>query len=391
MQKPVLIILIVSVFFLPENLWASSGKSLSTKNELEREKSQLNLIKSKLAKEAEKVQREKKREHSVLEKLRSINKKLNNHQMELQNYNNKTKRLDKSLLEIETKLKMNQEKVRIQKNKLMKRLRSIYKEEEAVYLKVVLSATDPNDFLQRVKYMKIIASYDAELINHYKANIENLIAFKNKKEKVVNKISLLKKSSHKKKETILEEKNKKQALLRKIRNRKETYEKTQKEFFKASKELSDLIFVLQKSYHEDKIITFSKRKGFLPWPVKGKIISSFGKVKNRKFQTYSFHNGIEIASPIGKSVRAIHNGAVSYSGNLKGYGLMIIIGHGNAYYSLYAHLKESLVKKGDKVKTGQTLARSGDSDSIVGPSLYFEIRNKRTPVNPLKWLSVAKK
>ena len=326
-----------------------------------------------------------------MEKLRSINKKLNNHQRELKNYNSNLKRLDKSLLEVETKLKINQEKVRVQKNKLLKRLRSMYKEGEAVYLKVVLSATDPNDFLQRVKYMKIIASYDAELINHYKAHIENLIASKNKKEKVAKKMSLFKKSSHKKKENILEEKKKKGELLREIRNRKETYEKTQKEFLKASKELSNLISVLEKSYHKDKKITFSKRKGFLPWPVKGKIISSFGKVKNRKFQTYSFHNGIEIASPIGKSVRAIHDGAVSYSGNLRGYGLMIIIGHGNAYYSLYAHLKESLVIKGDKVKTGQTLAHSGDSDSIVGPSLYFEIRKKRTPVNPLQWLSVAKK
>ena len=83
MQKPVLIILIVFVFFLPGNPWASSEKSLSIKNELEREKSQLNLIKSKLGKEAEKIQREKGREHSVLEKLRSINKKLINHKLEL--------------------------------------------------------------------------------------------------------------------------------------------------------------------------------------------------------------------------------------------------------------------------------------------------------------------
>ncbi len=197
--------------------------------------------------------------------------------------------------------------------------------------------------------------------------------------------------SQKKKNEILKEKKEKQKFLNDIKTRKGIYEKTQKELLEASKELSSLIAILEKNYSEDKNLAFHERKGSLPWPIRGKIISPFGKVKNKRFQTLSSNNGIEIIAPIGKNVRAIYNGEVLYSGNLKGYGLMVILGHGKGYYSLYAHLSKSLVNKGDKVIKSQVFANTGDSGSINGPSLYFEIRNKRVPENPVKWLSIAKK
>ena len=203
--------------------------------------------------------------------------------------------------------------------------------------------------------------------------------------------ALYKDASQKKKNEILIKKRKKQAFLNKIRTRKSTYEKTQRELLEASKELSSLIAILEKNYFEEKNLTFHKRKGFLPWPVRGKVISSYGKVKNKRFKTFSHNNGIEIAAPVGKSVRAIHNGEVLYSGNLKGYGLIVILGHGKGFYSLYAHLSKSMVNKGNRVLKSEVFAQTGDSDSINGPLLYFEIRNKRVPENPLKWLSAAKK
>lgn len=391
MLKTFLTILLVFFFFQTGIPWAFGDQSTSIEKELRREKRELNRIKSKLGLEKEKIKKEKKREKSILEKLGNINKKLNTYKIELLEFNNKLDSTNKELSKVEAEIINSQEKIQIQKNLLQKRLRVIYKEGDLTYFKVVFSATDPNDFLQRLKYMKIIANFDAEMISYYKADMENLTAAKKELQGLAERVALYKEFTQKKKNEILNEKKGKKKLLYKIKNRKSAHEKAQKELLEASKELSALITLLEKSYLEEKSLTFPKRKGFLPWPVKGRIISSFGKVKNKRFQTYTINNGIEIAASIGKNVHAIHVGEVLYSDNLRGYGLMVILGHGKGYYSLYAHLSESFVKKGDKVRKSQVFARTGDSDSINGPSLYFEIRNKRIPENPLKWLSVAKK
>lgn len=386
--------LIIVLFFFSFQYYsplALGDQSVSIKKELETEKKELESIKSKLKEEAEKINLEKKREESLLDRLGVINKNLNTAQKELLSYNNRLIITEKRLTKIETKIKKSKGDVQTQKKLLLARLRAIYKEGDPAYLKVVFSATNPNDFLQRLKYMKIIANYDVELISRYNANIENLLAAKKEMQNAKKSLVLYQAQSQKKKDDIYREKKKKKNFLKKIRVRKSANEKIHSELQDASKELTSLISILKKNYQEETKVTFSKRQGFLPWPVKGKIISGFGKSKNQIFQTYTFHNGIEIATPIGKSVRAVYDGAVMYSSDLKGYGRMVILGHGQEYYSLYAHLNKSFVKKGDKIKTGQILGHSGDSDSLSGPSLYFEIRSKRIPVNPLKWLSVAKK
>ena len=391
MKKTFLIILLFFFFFQTGNRWAVGKQKSPGRKEIQRERRELERIKSKLRAESEKVEKETKREKSIWGQLGIINKKLNASQRELRGHEKNLKNTNNKLKKIKSKLIKNSEKIKTRKKILQKRLRVIYREGELSYIRIIFSASDANDFFQRLKYMKIIADFDAELISQYKFDIENLTTTKKKLQKTAKKVAFYKNASQKKKNEILITKRKKQAFLNKIRTRKSIYEKTKRELLEASKELSSLIAVLEKSYFEEKNLTFHKRKGFLPWPVKGKVISSYGKVKNKRFKTFFFNKGIEIAAPVGKKVRAIHSGEVLYSGNLRGYGLMIILGHGKGFYSLYAHLSKSLVKKGDRVVKSQVFAQTGDSDSINGPSLYFEIRNKRIPENPLKWLSVAKK
>tara|TARA_B100000315_G_scaffold146021_1_gene134879 strand:- start:3823 stop:4998 length:1176 start_codon:yes stop_codon:yes gene_type:complete len=391
MKKTYLIILLNFFFLQAGNNWVVGMQNSSAEKEIQREKKELERIKSKLGAESEKIKKEAKREKSFLGQLKNINKTLKVSQRELTEHEKKLESTNKNLKKIEFNLNKNRKKIKIRKKLLQKRLSVIYRQGEPSYIRVVFSASDTNDFLQRLKYMKIIASYDAELISQYKLDMENLTTTKKELQETAKMAALFKDASQKKKNEILIKKRKKQEFVNKIRTRKSTHIKIQAELLEASKELSSLIVILEKNYFEEKNITFHKRKGFLPWPVRGKVISSYGKVKNKRFKTFSYNNGIEIAVAVGKSVRAVHKGEVLYSGNLKGYGLIVILGHGKGFYTLYAHLSKSLVKKGDRVIKSQVFAQTGDSDSINGPSLYFEIRNKRAPENPLKWLSVAKK
>jgi murein DD-endopeptidase MepM/ murein hydrolase activator NlpD len=128
--------------------------------------------------------------------------------------------------------------------------------------------------------------------------------------------------------------------------------------------------------------------GALPtfrWPVRGKVITSYGAKTNGKA-----NDGINLAVPEGTPVKAAEDGVVAYSGNeLKGYGNLVLVRHANGYVTAYAHASELLVKRGDTIKRGQIIAKSGQSGEVGSPQLHFEIRKGSSPVDPLQFLNGA--
>ncbi|CAB1062059.1 Murein hydrolase activator EnvC [Olavius sp. associated proteobacterium Delta 1] len=133
-------------------------------------------------------------------------------------------------------------------------------------------------------------------------------------------------------------------------------------------------------------LAFSAHKGLLIIPVKGRITSLFGPYKNRKYNITNFRSGIDIKADKGEPIRSVFQGRVLYSSWFKGYGNMIIIDHGNNYYTIYAHLEEIFKSKGDAVETREVIATVGDTGSMEGAKLYFEVRHHGKPQNPLVWL-----
>ena len=128
-------------------------------------------------------------------------------------------------------------------------------------------------------------------------------------------------------------------------------------------------------------------RGKLDWPVKGDLISGFGKARHREVAEEIFHNGIDIAAPVGEEVKAVEKGTVVFADRFSGYGKMVIIDHGARYYTIYAHLSEILKKNGDVVKRGEVLGRAGDSDSLSGAKLYFEMRKDGRSIDPVPWFA----
>src|SRR3954451_496846 len=128
--------------------------------------------------------------------------------------------------------------------------------------------------------------------------------------------------------------------------------------------------------------------GALPtfrWPVRGRVVTGYGAKTNGKS-----NDGINVAVPEGTPVKAAEDGVVAYSGNeLKGYGNLILVRHSNGYVTAYAHASELLVKRGETIKRGQIIAKSGQSGEVGSPQLHFEIRKGSSPVDPLKFLNGA--
>jgi septal ring factor EnvC (AmiA/AmiB activator) len=135
---------------------------------------------------------------------------------------------------------------------------------------------------------------------------------------------------------------------------------------------------------------FAGNKGALPYPVPGKIISRFGPKKHKKFGTKIRSNGIEIATEPLSPVVAVYGGQVLYSEWVKGYGKVMIIDHGEKYYTLTAHLAEVLKEAGEIVESGETIGYAGYSPlERQGGRVYFEVRHLSKALNPEEWLLPA--
>ena len=126
-----------------------------------------------------------------------------------------------------------------------------------------------------------------------------------------------------------------------------------------------------------KKVDYASVKGNFIWPVHGPVLRRFGWSKDGK------HDGIDIAAPTGTPINAMDSGKVIYSGNeIKGYGNIIIIKHGDVFTSVYAHNAVNLVHEGDQVKKGDMIARVGTTGRTTGSHVHFEIRNHNKPIDP---------
>ena len=128
---------------------------------------------------------------------------------------------------------------------------------------------------------------------------------------------------------------------------------------------------------------FGRMKGKLPFPVASyRLVGGFGRSFDQKSGLYVFKKGVDLSTDFGETVKAIANGRVAYSGQLPNYGQVVIVDHGDHYYSLYGHLGRTIKKSNDSVQRGESLGLTGDSST----PLYFEIRARNVAVNPLQWL-----
>jgi septal ring factor EnvC (AmiA/AmiB activator) len=131
---------------------------------------------------------------------------------------------------------------------------------------------------------------------------------------------------------------------------------------------------------------FARDAGALDWPVAGEVIRGFGRTVHEEFGTVTMHNGITIAAPVGTPVYAVAAGKVEFADELPGFGRCVILDHGAGYYSLYAQLSRVYVASGGQVERNEILAEVGHLPGEETPQLYFEIRQGKTPLDPLDWL-----
>jgi murein hydrolase activator len=273
-----------------------------------------------------------------------------------------------------------------------KRLVAIYKMNNLGSLSMVVSAGTFSEFLFRKKAMERIFTHDHEILialiqNQTQLN-ELLGEIKTRKERKLE----LEKELKNQIANIALEKKKRGVILSEIRRKKSLEQELIKAYQQAAVILDNAIAALRDETDEpggtkftsDK--PFDAFKGLLNVPVNGTITTQYGSYRDKRLNLERFNSGISVRADRGEPIYAVKDGLILYAGWFKGYGKMIIIDHGQHYYTVYAHAEELFKDKGDSVESGEVIATVGDSGSISGPELYFEVRHYGKPVDPLEWI-----
>jgi len=278
-----------------------------------------------------------------------------------------------------------QKKIHASEIYISKRLVALYKLSWLGRMQVLASAESIYDYFQREAGLQRILAYDEKVRTDLLENkvklqklFERLNAQKMKKRSLEDDL-------RKKIGIISKERANRSKLLADIRSRKSLEIAFIESLKQAATALNDTIKALSAGKSRPSKV-FPSHKGLLQLPVQGKIVTRFGPNKSIKFNAVIFRNGIDITADRGEPIHAVCSGKVLYSSWFKGYGNMIIIDHGNNYHTVYAHIEERFKEMGESVETGEVIATVGDTDSMIGPGLYFEVRHRGKPLDPLQWI-----
>ncbi len=283
---------------------------------------------------------------------------------------------------------------RIETNEIYvsKRLVALYKLSRVGGVQVLTSAESMYDFFLRKTALERILAHDESVRNTLLTQKELLTELMDRRNAQKVKKIALNKQYNDQIQIRSKEKEKRQKLLASVRSKRSLELAALESLKQAAVELDQTIINLKKQGRSAHVARnplqkdFITLKGFLKMPVKGTVITRFGTYENSKFGTKGFRNGIHIRADRGEPIYAVSNGRIIYSSWLKGYGNMIIIDHGESYYTVYAHTEELFKTKGDAVDKQEVIATVGDTGSMIGPRLYFEVRHHGKPLDPIEWI-----
>jgi len=267
---------------------------------------------------------------------------------------------------------------------------TLYKFGRFDILRVILESSSLATLVGETKHLGLLAATQDRIITEYAKNLTDLgRAAEALKSKEADIKDLIGKATAKKSELDAQE-QRNRALVVEITSSRKAYEQTIEELNVRAQELQK---ILQKLENQPPglmfpLVPFIDRKGKLPWPTTGTVVQKFGIQRHPQYDTVTMNNGLEIAPPKGNlEVRAVHGGKVVFADYIQGYGNSIIINHGGSYHTVYGHCAELLVALNDFVAFSQPIAVAGDTGSLVGVSVYFQISFQAKPLDPLQWLS----
>tara|TARA_Y100001970_G_scaffold292723_2_gene435469 strand:+ start:1567 stop:2763 length:1197 start_codon:yes stop_codon:yes gene_type:complete len=355
-------------------------------------KKELEELSSKLRKANIKETTTSKRITNLDEELALINKLIQSLKKEEDYNRNKINILKKDINSKEDELN-------ILRDRYEKRIINTYLKGRVSDLEKVLSSTSWRQAIYRTQYLKIISSIEKNMTKEIEGLLLTINKNKLKLESLLRRNISLKRDKQNQLSSLRKMRIKREKELRRIQQDKSALANYMQEKAAGVKQLESIIkkvledkarFEREERIRQQQEALKSKEfnllKGQLPWPTEGRVISKFGKQWNSKLKTTTDNPGIDIKGQPGSPIRSTMGGVVTTITYIRGYGTTIIIDHGGGFYTVYSHVTNIQTNVDSEVRSGDVIAYMGDSGSVNGSKLHFEVWGKGQKLNPEKWL-----
>lgn len=363
---------------------SDSGLDFNQRQEKKQQLEKLRLRIGKLRSNIEKKQQEK---DSAAKFLKDIEVRIGERAYVLKKINRHLRKQKRELKKLKKQQQQTRNKLASQRNILSEQIRAAYMIGQQEYLKLLLNQENPAAIGRTLTYYDYFHKARSHHIDEAVVTIEKLENLTAQVKNKTDELRISRKQLQVEKQRLEDDFIERSVIVKKMEKEIATQGNRLKKFVADEKQLQQLLKDIRNIMPSmlteiDKRETFAKRRGRLKWPVKGRVKRLFGKSRQAANVKW---NGVLIPSKEGNNVRAISHGRVAYADWLRGYGMLVIIDHGDGYMSLYGYNQALYKETGDWVKEGEVIASVGRSGGQQKSALYFEVRVKGKPINPVKW------
>jgi murein hydrolase activator len=397
---------VVTILLAPGAGWAQAPKRDNP--DLGDKQRDLQQTQKRLKEERQKASDARKREASVLSELEAIDQRLTDKRKQVASIDGRIRKAQSDIVDLQGEIGRLQSRRSGQEEVLGRRLRALYKlQAQGGVLPIVLSGDDPVAQAVQLRHLTTLATVDARLIREYRVTSEVMADRKSRLEARGRELASLRSEADQERDDFDQEAARRRALLARIQDERAYHDRMVGELSEATRRLEAFIRDLQEKQRRAVAKVpppsrarpapgetvpgstgpgFASLRGRLAWPADGRVVGEYGPQVNPRFGTKTFRNGIDIEATEGSNIVSVFPGQIVYTGWFRGYGNLIIVDHGGEYYTVYAHAADIRVTEGDEVKQGQIIGTVGDTGSLQGPRLYFEVRHEGKPQDPAQWL-----
>ena len=323
---------------------------------------------------------------SVRNEFAELERRINEVHKRIRQLQADQRRQQGKLSDLQLQEKKLQQDVNRQQDLLAQQLRAAYMIGQQEYLKLWLNAQDPAAVSRTSQYYEYLHRARAEQIEQTQHAMDRLSALQQTLRGERNALLELQKQQQVREQELQERLRSRATVLARLREELKGKEQELATTLEDEKRLNKLVTALHDALPDVLALPgqrspFGKLRGRLAWPTVGKVQNSFGKKRGVAMRS----NGVAILTQEGREVRSVASGRVAYADWLRGYGMLVILDHGEGYMTLYGHNQAIYKEMGEWVQEGEVIAAVGRSGGESQSSLYFEIRHNGTPVNPAQW------
>ncbi|SVA01116.1 uncharacterized protein METZ01_LOCUS53970 [marine metagenome] len=377
-----------------------SGQTEKIEKDIQFHNSELDLLRKEIADYERKIKNTSDREKSEIERLNEIDEEISLVRNLIYRLRREEKIKEKSITQAEVTIEKKESEHTSLVNRYAKRVTHTYKKGRLSDLEKLLDAKSWRQAVYRAKYIKIISEHDRSLADEIRRNLVEIDAKRTVLERELTDIRKIDKEKLSRKKWLEQRRrvrNKELGNLKRDRQkmsvalnqRKKAAQQMESIISRLDRERVARIAELERRRKEMELlgsVPFKELKGKLPWPIEGKVISRFGTYQNPNLKTVTENTGIDIHGSEGTEVKSIYDGIVTTVTYIRGYGNTVILDHGDGFYSVYTHVMDVEVEENSYVNARDIIAHVGDSGSLEGTKLHFEIWGNKDKLNPELWL-----